>query len=367
MRDESDPATSTNRGSRAKRIIQTVISIAVVVGIFVGVLPQIADYSEVWATIRSLTWLEAATLALVAFWNLATYWFVLVAALPGMRLREAAVVNQSSTAVANTLPGGGALGVGVTLAMLTSWGFPIPAIARSTLVTGIWNNFVKLGMPVIALALLALEADVTAARLGAAAVGVGVLGGAVLLFGLILRSERLARSVGSGVGRVASGFRSMIRRTPVTGWGDRAVAFRADTIGLLRHRWLQLTVATIVSHLSLYVVLLITIRHVGVSQQELSWIQILAAFAFVRLISALPVTPGGVGVVELGYAAALTIGLDSIAKAQVVAAILVFRVITYALPIPLGAAAYLIWQRNHSWRIGEAGRLKLAGDAYASD
>jgi uncharacterized membrane protein YbhN (UPF0104 family) len=366
MRDEDDAAVATGTASMTKRIVQAIISIAVVVGIFVGVMPQIADYSEVWATIRSLTWLEATTLALVALWNLATYWFVMVAALPGMRLREAAVVNQSSTAVANTLPGGGALGVGVTVAMLTSWGFPVSAIARSTLVTGIWNNFVKLGMPVVALALLALEADVTAARLGAAAIGIAILVGAVLVFGLVLRSERLARMVGNGLGRAVSRLRSLVRKGPVSGWGDRAVAFREDTVGLLQHRWLQLTVATVVSHLSLDAVLLITLRHVGVSQQELSWIQVLAAFAFVRLISALPITPGGVGVVELGYAAALTIGLDPITKAQVVAAILVFRVITYALPIPLGAAAYLIWRRNRSWRLDEGSRLELAGDAYAT-
>jgi uncharacterized membrane protein YbhN (UPF0104 family) len=56
--------------------------------------------------------------------------------------------------------------------------------------------------------------------------------------------------------------------------------------------------------------------------------------------------------------------LDDITKAQVVAAILVFRAITYALPIPLGAAAYVVWRRNQTWRMGESERAVLAGDAY---
>jgi uncharacterized membrane protein YbhN (UPF0104 family) len=348
-----------------KRVVQAVISLVIVVGIFVGVMPLIADYSEVWGTIRSLTQLQAFSLAMVAVWNLATYWFVLIAAQPGMRLREAAVVNQSSTAVANTLPGGAAIGVAVTLAMQTSWGFRIPTIARAALVTGIWNNFVKLGMPVLALALLAVEADVTAARLSAAVIGVAVLVGTVVLFGLILRSDKLARSIGAGLGRIASKMRHAVRKPAVVGWDDRAAAFRADTIGLLHHRWIRLTLATLTSHLSLYAVLLVTLRLVGVGQAELSWIQVLAAFAFVRLISALPVTPGGVGVVELGYAAAMTIGLDDMTKAQVVAAILVFRMITYALPIPLGAVTYMVWRRNRSWRMSEQDRDRLAGDAYA--
>jgi uncharacterized protein (TIRG00374 family) len=114
-------------------------------------------------------------------------------------------------------------------------------------------------------------------------------------------------------------------------------------------------------------VLLVALRHVGVSQEELSWITVLAAFSFVRLISALPLTPGGVGVVELGYAAVLTIGLDDIASAQVVAAILVFRAITYLLPIPLGLVSYVFWRTNKSWKMTETERSQFIGDAYQDE
>ena len=185
-----------------------------------------------------------------------------------------------------------------------------------------------------------------------------------MLFGLLLRSDRLARAIGQGLGNVVNWFRRLVRREPIESWGDRSSDFRTDTIGLLRHRWLWLTVATLVSHISLYLVLLVALRHVGVSQEELSWIAVLAAFAFVRLISALPLTPGGVGVVELGYAAVLTIGLDGITSAQVVAAILVFRAVTYILPIPLGLVSYVIWRLNKTWKMSEAQRAELAGDAY---
>ncbi len=82
----------------------------------------------------------------------------------------------------------------------------------------------------------------------------------------------------------------------------------------------------------------------------MGWVRVLAAFAFVRLISALPVTPGGVGVVELGYTAALGIGLGDAAQAQIVAAVLVFRFVTFVLPIPAGVISYVYWRRNRSWR-----------------
>jgi uncharacterized membrane protein YbhN (UPF0104 family) len=357
--DEHTPKTAI-----WKRILQAAISLAIVVGIFVGVMPLIADYGDVFDTIRAMTGLEIGSLLLVGIWNLVTYWFVLVAALPGLRLREAAVVNQASTAVSNTLPAGGAIGVGVTIAMLTSWGFTIAAIGRSAVVTGIWNNFVKLGMPVLALALLALEGGVTPTRLTAAAIGIAVLVAAVVLFALVLKSDRLARAIGRGLGAVVDWARGLIRKEPTGHWDERASAFRTDTIGLLEHRWLWLTLATLVSHVSLYLVLLVALRHVGVSQEELSWITVFAAFAFVRLISALPLTPGGVGVVELGYAAVLTIGLDPLTSAQVVAAILVFRAVTYLLPIPLGLIAYVIWRVNSSWKMTEEERAEFVGDAY---
>ncbi len=347
-----------------KRIVQALISLLIVVGIFAGVMPLIADYGDVFETIRAMTGLEVGSLVLIGLWNLITYWFVLTAALPGLRLREAAVVNQASTAVSNTMPGGGVIGVGVSIAMLTSWGFRIGSIGRSAVVTGIWNNFVKLGMPVFALALLALEGDITPARLLAAGVGIAVLVGAVVIFALLLRSDRLARAIGRGIGRIVDWARGVLRKEPVGGWAERSSTFRSETIGLLRHRWLWLTIATLVSHISLYLVLLVALRHVGVSQEDLSWIAVLAAFAFVRLISALPLTPGGVGVVELGYAAVLTIGLDDITSAQVVAAILVFRAVTYLLPIPLGLISYVTWRGNRSWKMTEEDRENLIGDAY---
>ena len=67
---------------------------------------------------------------------------------------------------------------------------------------------------------------------------------------------------------------------------------------------------------------------------------------------------------ELGYAAVMTIGLDELTSAQVVAAILVFRAVTYLLPIPLGLLSYIVWRVNSSWKMTEEERLVLAGDAY---
>jgi uncharacterized protein (TIRG00374 family) len=260
------------------------------------------------------------------------------------------VSNQASTAVSNTMPGGGILGVGVTYAMYRSWGFTKADFARATVVSGIWNNYVKLGMPIVALALLALSGDANAAEITSAVIGLGVLAGAVVVFWLMVRSEKTARHLGDLGARAVSRLRRVFRKPPLSGWGESAVAFFRRTRELLKERWLRLSVSALVSHLSLFLVLLVALRNVGVSEDEVGWIQVLAGFAFVRLISALPITPGGLGVVELGLTAALALGVDDALDAQIVAAVLLFRFISFVMPIPIGAGCYLFWRSNTSWR-----------------
>jgi uncharacterized membrane protein YbhN (UPF0104 family) len=80
-------------------------------------------------------------------------------------------------------------------------------------------------------------------------------------------------------------------------------------------------------------------------------------FAFVRLLSAVPITPGGLGIVDLGYIGGLVLAgrhqtevpVD-VFRAQVTAAVLVFRALTYGLQLPHGVLAYFIWRRRKSWR-----------------
>lgn len=110
----------------------------------------------------------------------------------------------------------------------------------------------------------------------------------------------------------------------------------------------MLTLATLVSHLSLFLVLLLALRHIGVSNREVSWAEALAVFAFARLVTAIPITPGGIGIVEVALIAGLSAAGG--ARPQVAAAVLVFRALTYVLPIPLGLGAYVFWRRNSSWR-----------------
>ena len=131
------------------------------------------------------------------------------------------------------------------------------------------------------------------------------------------------------------------------GWDIAVVKFRSRVIGIVHRRWIALTLATLVGHLSLYLVLLIALRQVGVSEKEVGWAEVLTVFAFARLLTVIPITPGGLGVIEL----ALITGLNAAGgnHEQVVAAVLMFRILTFVLPIPFGLATYIYWRHNKSW------------------
>ena len=88
-------------------------------------------------------------------------------------------------------------------------------------------------------------------------------------------------------------------------------------------------------------------RAVGIEQSDLGWAPILAAFAFGRLVTVVPITPGGLGLVEVGLTGALGAVGDA-STAAVVAAVLLFRLLTYALPLPLGVAGLLLWNSNRT-------------------
>jgi uncharacterized protein (TIRG00374 family) len=339
-----------------KRVAGVIVSVALVVTVFWFVLPQIADLSEVWTQIRAMTPLELSSLAIAAAWNVATYLFLIVAATPGLTNPQAFVMTEATTAVSNTVPGGAAVSLGMTYAMLGSWGFSRSRSTLSVVVSGLWDNFVKLGLPVVALALLAFQGQAGGARLAAGMVGIAVLVTAITVFAFALRSDPFARRAGDAAGRIVDRPRRLVGRPPVAGWGDATAKLRARVVDLVRTRWVRLTVTAVVSHLSLFLVLVLALRHVGVSAREVSTTEALAVFAFVRLISAIPLTPGGLGIVEL----ALIGGLSSAGgdHAQVVAAVLVYRLLTYVLPILLGVGAWVFWRRNRSW-LGAAPPLEL--------
>jgi uncharacterized membrane protein YbhN (UPF0104 family) len=269
---------------------------------------------------------------------------MICAVLPSIRLREAAVVNLGSNAVANTLPAGGALAMGVSWAMLSSWGVGTAEYVLYTLVSGIWNVFARLGLPLLAVVILATARRPGADLIAAAAAGLALLAALAAGLGLLMHSESFAVRAGRALQAALVTACRVARRPASFDIPGSLLAFRDRAGALIAARGWRITVTTAASNLTLWLVLLACLRGIGLSQAQVPWQTSLAAFSFVRLLTVLPITPGGLGITELGLIATLTAGAGHRDGAQVTAAVLLYRAVTYLPPIPLGAIACLTWQ-----------------------
>ena len=332
------------RPRRGRKVLRTAVPAALVAAIFGFAVPHFGSYHSVWASMQAMTWPQALLVATAAAASMASYWFMICAVLPSIRLRQAAVASLGCNAVANTLPAGGALALGVSWAMLSSWGVSTADYVLYTLVSGIWNIFARLGLPVLALVVLVTVHRPGAGLIAAAAVGLALLATAAAGLGLLLRSEPFAVRAGHALQPMLAIGCRLMRRPPPPDVTGSLPGFRDRTAGLLAARGWRITAATAASQLALWLVLLACLRATGLSPAQVPWQTSLAAFAFVGLLTAVPITPGGAGITELGLVGFLAAGAGPGAGAQVTAAVLLYRAVTYLPPIPLGAAACLVWR-----------------------
>lgn len=264
-------------------------------------------------------------LALVALWaaGLLTHTVTLTAALPGLTHRRALLLSLTGSAVANVLPLGGAAGVALNYRMTRRWGFTPAGFASYTVVTNLWDILVKLFLPVLVVPLLVLGLPVGPGLrhvVVAAVVALPLVG--ALAAALIARPWLLGR-LGARVERV-----------------------RAQVAGLVASAWRRLTLG-----MALYTVLLFTLLAacLAVSGAGVPLGVTLLAFCVERLATLAGLTPGGLGLVEVGLAGALMLapGAD---PAGVAAGALLYRGLTFGLEIPVGGLllAGWTWQQRRS-------------------
>ena len=348
---------TAGRTHLGRKILRTVVAAALIAATFWFAIPHFAPYHSVWASMDAMTVPQMLLIAATAVASMVSCWIMICAVLPSIGLRQAAVVNLGSNAVANTLPAGGALALGMSWAMLSSWDVGAAEYLLYTLISGIWNVFARLGLPVLALLLMLTDGHPGGVLLLSAVAGLVLLAAMVGGLGLILHSERLALRAERVLQR-ARAIVGRLRRRPPASDAATLPDFRHRAAGLVAARGWRITAATAASQLTLWLVLLVCLRGVGLSQAQLPWQTSLAAFAFVRLLTTLPVTPGGIGIVELGLVGSMAAGTDHRITVQITAAVLLYRAVTYLPSIPLGGAAYLLWRCAPRLISARAGQLR---------
>ncbi len=337
------PAARQHLLSPGRALLLAVVA-AAAIGLGAGV-PALAGSG--WAAVAGVVgdlegwWL----LPIAAVWwaGLCVHSVVLTSSLPGLTARRALGLNLAGSAVANVVPLGGALSVGLTSAMVTSWGFGAPALAASLTVSAVWNLLVRLAVGVTALTWLALSRPGDAAGSVTAWVAVVAAVGCIAPLALSTSARgcaRLGTVVGAVVDRlqVLAGRRTAARRRR---YAAAALRVRRQVITVVRRSWRRMSVAMLVYLLLLGVLLDLCLHALGSPAPVLL---VLAAVGVERLVTAVPVTPGGVGVAELSLVACLTVG--GVPTTVAVAAALLYRFFTFFVEIPVGTVVALGW----AWR-----------------
>ena len=325
-------------------MIQLGFGLAVMIVTFGYFVPRIADYGAIWDTVSSLEGWQVALLLAAATLNVLTFapdWMVL---LPGLRFRQALEVTMASTAVANVVPAGGAVSFAISWTMFREWGFEGRAVARALILNGVTNTLLNVGYPLIAIVLLASTGEDNAFLTRAATIGAVVFVVGVGLLVAIMHSEKQALRVGRVWDSLASLMLRPIKRGPVRGSGVAIARFREDSIDLVRRRWYAMILCVVGGTMTVFLVLVVALRVTGIGWSDVTLIEAFTAWSLVRLLTALPLTPGGIGITELGLVGTLTqFGGE---EANVVAAVLLFRALTVLPPIVIGAIVAFTWRRH---------------------
>jgi uncharacterized protein (TIRG00374 family) len=334
------------------------LTVAVLAAVFVGVFPRFAHYSQAWSSIQRIPPAYLAALLAAAAVNIAVGAWPLQAALPGLGYRPAFVVGQTSFAISNALPAGGAVGLGVEYDMLESYGFGAGAAAGASAISTVFNVFATLVMPVVGVLALLVTGQVRWHYALIAVVGSVMVGVAVAVTAVVLRSEAGARKVGRVADRCVNAVTGRLprhrRSVDVSG---KVLDFRSDVVDVMRRRWPAVIGSTLLPLFTSWSVLLIALRGVERGSHPgsgVGWAESLAAFSFAMVVSFIPVTAGGLGTVDaslIGLLAAF-----GASGSQALACDIVWRAATFVPQVVTGASTFLWWRltAGHRRRAGSA-------------
>ena len=102
--------------------------------------------------------------------------------------------------------------------------------------------------------------------------------------------------------------------------------------------WLSMTLGMVGFFGAYYVLFVLIMRETGVT---LPLNLLFAAFAIGRLLTAVGITPGGMGITETATSAVLVAwGADA---AGATAGVVLFSIFTHLMEVPLGALGWLLW------------------------
>ena len=329
-------AVAPSRGVVIKRVaVLTLLAVCVYV---LG--PSVLATLNAWPQVEQISWLWLIGMAaaqIVA--NASLIWLQSMA----MRSKEwFAIVTAelAGGAVSRALPGGGAAAAGMQYSMLVRAGVPAASVASGLTAASLLTLATVFVLPVVSVPVLIAGGTVPNGLADAAWLGLAIFTVMVAVGWWVLGSDRPLIAAGHAVERI------MARVRPKRPLGNtlptRLIAERDALLQALGSQALYAIVASLGRWLFDYLTLLAALTAVGANPNP---VLVLLAYAISQMLAAVPITPGGLGIVEAGLVA--TLALAGIGAADAVVATFAYRLFSYWLPMPIGLGAWIVFRRRY--------------------
>jgi uncharacterized protein (TIRG00374 family) len=247
----------------------------------------------------------------------------------------------AGNAVTDSLPGGDAAGAAVQFGMLTTAGFDTDTAVGGLTAFSLLGIGGLLALPVFALPAIAAGTPVSPGLVHTALLGIAGFA-AFAVFGVIIMRTDWPLAA---AGRAAQRLRNWVtrgRRPPVTGLDKRLLDERDTIRGVLDRKWWQAVLLTAGRLGFDFGCLLAALRATGADPRPSL---VLLAYSAAGIVALLPLTPGGLGIVEASLGGLLV--LAGVGAGYAVLATLAYRIASYWLPLLAGPPAYLLFRHRY--------------------
>jgi uncharacterized protein (TIRG00374 family) len=281
-------------------------------------------------------------------------WFLLRIALRTRRWFAVATSQLAGNAVSRVVPAGAAVGVALQYRMLAAAGISTARAASSLAAVSMLTLTVVFTLPVLAIPAM-IGGSVASGLVRAA-----VLGGVVFLVmvGLgvaLLFNDTALHHVGTGVQWVVNRVRR--HHPPGHDLPDRLLTERNVLKRSLQSQWWEALLAAVGRSMFDYGALLVALLAVGADPNPSL---VLLAFVASQVLAMVPLTPGGIGFVEAGLTATLT--LAGVPAPLAVVATLAYRLASYWIPMAVGLVAFGMFRTRYRGKAASGRRSFPAGD-----
>ena len=332
--EPSEPQRIT-RGAILKRLLTVTVAgvalygLAPKLGAVLGAWPRLRDIKPGWFVVMAVS--ESASL-------------VCMCAVQRIACRErrwAPFLNSYlvGNAVSELVPGGAATSAALQYEILVGEGVD-PGRAASGMTAGSVIVFATLLVfNVLALPLVVLGVSVPTTLLAAAWISAVLLLAIVLVGRLAFRGDHFL----TVVGRAAQWTLNKLRRhsPPVQDLPERLLAQRTAVAEAVGSHWWQALLAAAGKWVFDYLTLVFALAAVGARPNVAL---VLVAYSAVSLLGQIPLTPGGLGVVEAGLTGGLA--LIGVSGGTAVLATLAYRLFNYWLYLPAGLVGLILHRRS---------------------